>query len=216
LTVGAFDTSEMAYLAPPYPATAAGPTRPTGNPTASRDKPELSAPGNNIVAARAYGGTTVMSGTSMAAAHVTGLVALLFERAKRAGQGLLSIETTRQILMAEAKGVAAPSAKDVLRLGSRRIDGAGALSEFLSVAPPATPVQETAAPMSAPVAVLSEFPSNGEEAPNDLLKKLIAQLQHAAFKLKVGNDGEVATAKLNELVSMLDQTSFELMMDPPH
>jgi subtilisin family serine protease len=58
----------------------------------------VSAPGVAIVAARAHGGVTVMSGTSMAAAHVTGMAALLFQLAQRAGRGRLRIEETRALL----------------------------------------------------------------------------------------------------------------------
>lgn len=106
IAVGAFDTTERTSLYRPFEATSAGPTRRPSKdkspyneeiPT-SRDKPELSAPGVAIVAARAHGGVTIMSGTSMAAAHVTGRVALLFELAQRTGRGLLPIDETRRLL----------------------------------------------------------------------------------------------------------------------
>ncbi len=205
LTVGAFDTSEMAYLAPPYPATAAGPTRPTGNPPTTRNKPEISAPGNNIVAARAYGGTTVMSGTSMAAPHVTGLVALLFERAKRAGQAPLTIDTTRQIIMDAAQKAFAPAAKDAPQLGSGRMDGAGTLEEFLSVPPPAS-LQEIPAP-----------PNGAGASANELLHELIARLpEKGGFKLKVGNNGAPTQQVLEQLVSALkNEKDYNLELSPP-
>ncbi|MBK8037643.1 MAG: S8 family serine peptidase [Verrucomicrobiaceae bacterium] len=64
----------------------AGPTRD------GRRKPEISAPGHEVVAARSRSGkgTTMMSGTSMAAPAVTGLVALLLAEARRRGLQLTS------------------------------------------------------------------------------------------------------------------------------
>jgi subtilisin family serine protease len=77
-----------------------------------RNKPECAAPGPGIVSSCARGGrvaangTTIpmrvtMSGTSMAAPHVTGIVALLFERAQTmARPTLLTAEQTRKLIMA--------------------------------------------------------------------------------------------------------------------
>ena len=208
LTVGAFDTSEMALLAPPYPATAAGPTRPN-NVFPSLQKPELSAPGNNIVAARSYGGTTVMSGTSMAAAHVTGLVALLFERARRAGHDPLPIDITRQVLISAAKSASPSSTKDALRLGAGRIDGAGSLYEFLSVASSASPHPGLATSTSNTTpAVVSA---------NSLLHKLIEKLSETeSFELRVGNNGIPTDAVLKDLVNKLkNENDYNLSVTPP-
>jgi hypothetical protein len=137
LTVGAFDTSEMAAIAPPFSATSAGPTRPSRRGTVkSHDKPDLSAPGVGIVAARAHGGVTVMDGTSMAAAHVTGVVALLFDLAQRRGDDPLPIDLTREILIgaATAKSPSAPVAADLVRqrrLGAGTINAAEAARALL-------------------------------------------------------------------------------------
>jgi subtilisin family serine protease len=143
LTVGAYDTSEMACLAPPFEATSAGPTRPNRQGKA-RSKPDLSAPGVNIVAARAHGGVTIMSGTSMAAAHVTGVVALLFELAQRTGRGWLSIDQIRDVLNLDQEEhpveslLAASSGPQARkrRLGAGSIDGAAAMKALLEKVPP--------------------------------------------------------------------------------
>ncbi len=110
ITVGAFDTSERESLRLSYEAAAIGPTRNNPRFPEIQGKPDVSAPGVAIVAARAHGGVTVMSGTSMAAAHVTGMTALLFQLAQRAGRGRLWIEDTRALL---AQGNV--DAKDALR-----------------------------------------------------------------------------------------------------
>jgi hypothetical protein len=136
LTVGAFDTFEKASLAPPFEASSAGPIRETAANDARRPelrlKPELSAPGVSIVAARAQGGVTTLSGTSMAAPHVTGLIALLFQFSQQSGRGRLSFAKTCEIL---AKGIkrletdkAPVSAKagqqaPARRLGEGRVNG---------------------------------------------------------------------------------------------
>ncbi|HEY0514009.1 MAG TPA: S8 family serine peptidase [Thermoanaerobaculia bacterium] len=136
LTVGAFDTAEKAALSLPYEATSAGPIRETAanKEKALRKKPELSAPGVNIVAARARGGVTVLSGTSMAAPHVTGLIALLFQLAHRSGRGVLPFSKTCDILIQGLlllQSIPRPAPRELdpakpsndLRLGGGRIDG---------------------------------------------------------------------------------------------
>jgi hypothetical protein len=87
----------------PYPSSSRGPTRD------GRNKPEVAAPGVAIVSSGALGGRTIpgqstaypmrvqMTGTSMSAPHVTGIVALLLER----NPGLTS-EQLRKILIASA------------------------------------------------------------------------------------------------------------------
>jgi subtilisin family serine protease len=91
-------------------------TRPSGSsgrgPTRDgRNKPECAAPGTAIMStcalgARSIGGSVAparvaMSGTSMAAPHVTGVVALLFERAKALQEPLLlSAEQVRKLVTA--------------------------------------------------------------------------------------------------------------------
>lgn len=138
LTVGAYDTSERAALALPLETTAEGPTR------NDREKPEVSAPGNGIVAAKAQGGTTLMSGTSMATAHVSGFVALLFQLAQRVGLAPLSIQTTRQIVLGAAQALRSQKKPWDGRLGRGRIDGAKSLKDLdlLALAQQAAPAKE--------------------------------------------------------------------------
>ncbi|MEA2603759.1 MAG: hypothetical protein QOF89_4751 [Acidobacteriota bacterium] len=186
LAVGAYDTSESAYLALPYAGTAAGPTRKGANPY----KPDLSAPGVNVVAARSQGGVTIMSGTSMAAAHVTGLVALLFDLALRAGKGFLPVDVTRKIVLAAAQR----NSKDSLhgnwdsRLGFGRIDGPETLKELLSTT--ASPQPSVPGPTDsilrspAPESVMV-VPGNGKngDSPQAHLEALVTDLRKARFTL---------------------------------
>src|SRR5262249_58405477 len=76
------------------PFSSAGPTRD------GRPKPEVSAPGQGIFAARSRSqGVVQMSGTSMAAPHVTGLIALLLSAGERALGRHLDIKEVRDLLL---------------------------------------------------------------------------------------------------------------------
>ncbi len=143
LTVGAFDTSEKAALTPLFPATSAGPIRETDANAEKglRPKPELSAPGVNVVAARAQGGVNALSGTSMAAPHVTGLIALLFQLAHVSGRGLIPFSKVCDILTQGVQPLPAgklPNPKPKkgdkphdLQLGYGRIDGPSSVRALL-------------------------------------------------------------------------------------
>jgi len=125
LAVGAYDAHQEDHALAPF--SSSGPTRD------GRQKPDLVAPGVRVLAARSrprLGGPdaphlTRMSGTSMAAPHVTGTVALMFEAAGRP----LPIAETRRLLLAN---VDLP-ADDVepmnrLRLGSGYLNTAAAVA----------------------------------------------------------------------------------------
>ncbi len=137
LTVGAFDTFEKAVLSPPYIQTSAGPIRDTAvndkkkEAKLLRAKPELSAPGVGIVAARAQGGVTVMTGSSMAAPHVTGLIALLFQLAQKSGRGSLTFAKTCDILTQAVDALSAAEPKE--QLGNGRLNGPSAIQKLFTI-----------------------------------------------------------------------------------
>ncbi|MFG1710533.1 S8 family serine peptidase [Nonomuraea sp. M3C6] len=83
-------------------------------------KPDVTAPGVNITAARSGGGATTMSGTSMATPHVAGAAALL----RQARPGIASNEL-KSLLMATAK----PGDSPVDAQGAGRIDVAAAIKD---------------------------------------------------------------------------------------
>jgi len=125
LSVGAYDARSPSR--PPGSFSSAGPTRD------GRTKPDVAAPGLGIQAARsAVGraddtwsrdGLTCKSGTSMAAPHVTGLVALLFQSV---APRLLPMALTRWIVMKSARRDPPSTAADELRYGAGRVDARGA------------------------------------------------------------------------------------------
>ncbi len=103
----------------------AGPTRD------GREKPEVSSPGHKIWAARSRSqGVTQMSGTSMAAPAVTGMIALMMQAAKRRGNDL-GIQEIRDVLMRTGRKNPPPEGAFDFRYGNGRIDAYEAAKAFL-------------------------------------------------------------------------------------
>lgn len=114
IAVGAYDASQPDR--PPARFSSRGPT------ADGRQKPELAAPGYRIRAARSMpsGGwqaedsrVTVKSGTSMAAPHVAGTVALMFEASARP----MSINEVRRVLIGTADPHPGPPGRSSSQLG---------------------------------------------------------------------------------------------------
>ena len=131
LAVGAVDGHRTQR--PLAPFSSGGPTRD------GRDKPDLLAPGLRVLSARSAGvdGRAEpllmrMSGTSMAAPHVTGTVALMFSAAVRP----LAIHETRRLLLASTSP-AEPAARavDSWRQGAGHLDVAAAVAAARKVVP---------------------------------------------------------------------------------
>lgn len=97
----------------------------------------IAAPGVDIVAPGLNGGYGISSGTSMAAAHVSGVVALLMER-----DGKLNASDVREILASSARQPGERLAKGAV--GAGILDAAGALDEHADGGVAAQPASETA------------------------------------------------------------------------
>ena len=117
VVVGAYDPGSTNRDVASF--SSAGPTRD------GRPKPDLLAPGVDVLSARSTpagappgsGGLVRMTGTSMAAPHVAGTIALMFEAAPRP----LRNEETRSLLMASVQP-AQWAVHDVIRYGSGYLD----------------------------------------------------------------------------------------------
>jgi subtilisin family serine protease len=112
VVVGAYDDRQPG-VQPLTRFTSEGPTRD------GRQKPEISAPGQNVVAARSLTqGSIDKSGTSMAAPHVTGAIALLMQAAGKPLPG----EDIRRVLLTTIRNNPPAGIGWHSRYGSGRID----------------------------------------------------------------------------------------------
>ncbi|MEM8568151.1 MAG: S8 family peptidase [Bacteroidota bacterium] len=153
--------------------TAEGPTRD------GRQKPEISAPGgevggDGVLAARSNTHTrrTQMPGTSMAAPHVTGLVALLMQVA----DGDLAIDDIRNSIIDTARRNSSVNNGWHPRYGAGRIDAAAAVSEMV---PDAFPTPQPT-PMSHVTTTVQA--SNGKT--DGISSDFVAQLTKIASKTR--------------------------------
>lgn len=156
---------------------AEGPTRD------GKRKPEVSAPGDEIIAASSKTGNGVvpMSGTSMAAPHVTGLVALVMQAAGRP----LGVEEIRGAVIGAAR-TSPPVGNDWHpRYGNGRVDCAATV---LSLTPQA-PETETALEQSSVVA--SAAGDNGLWQPVDrFFDALLSRTHSGTVRVKLQIEAE--------------------------
>ncbi|YBV93565.1 S8 family peptidase (plasmid) [Bacillus sp. PK9-021] len=125
IVVGSYDAHVP--TAPISSFSSAGPTRD------GRQKPEISAPGHAVIAAASgtIKGMTTRSGTSMAAAAATGVVALVLAEAK-ANNINLTIDQIRDIIMQTAKRNPPASEGWDDRYGVGRIDASKAVEALIT------------------------------------------------------------------------------------
>jgi len=128
IVVGSYDDRMPAFDISSF--SGAGPSRNRIN----NRKPELCAPGEYILAARATdirGGSTLMDGTSMAAPHVTGLIALMFQAASPKSLTMQKI-TDILIQTCDPKPAAGGVKQYDPHLGYGRVNAFEALSKILN------------------------------------------------------------------------------------
>jgi subtilisin family serine protease len=129
IVVGAYDSYDPAF--PSLFESGEGPTRNRKIST----KPDLSAPGWRIFSANAQtaGDGMTLSGTSMAAPHVSGLIALMFQAARdlKSPPKILDINEIRDILISTADKNPPAGQEYHPRYGFGRINAAEALRKIL-------------------------------------------------------------------------------------
>lgn len=126
LIVGSYDAHKAAL--PLSFFSSAGPTRD------GREKPDVSAPGHDVLAAKSRTRTGVVrkSGTSMAAPATAGLVALVLAEAQARGLNL-TIDQTREILTAAARRNPPPGGNWHDRYGVGRVSASAAVQAVMDL-----------------------------------------------------------------------------------
>jgi hypothetical protein len=132
LAVGSYDAHKAAR--PLSFFSSAGPTRD------KREKPEVSAPGHNVRAAlsSSRNGSRLMSGTSMAAPAVTGMIALMYSEALQRNANL-SINAVRDVLIKVARKNPPPGNAWHPQFGHGRVHVSEAVREVITLAQNGSP-----------------------------------------------------------------------------
>jgi hypothetical protein len=144
ISVGSYDAHKPSR--PLSFFSSAGPTRD------GREKPEVSAPGHSVRAAKSSTrtGSRLMSGTSMAAPSVAGLIALMYDEARQRNLDL-TMDQVRNILIRTARRNPPPGNAWHDRSGHGRIHAKAAVQDVMSLAaggPPAPPPPAPAVAMA--------------------------------------------------------------------
>lgn len=157
--------------------TAEGPSRD------GKQKPEVSAPGHGIFAAdsRSGNGTVSMSGTSMAAPHVTGLVALIMQAA---GQPLGVAEVRRAVLDCARKSPPDGNAWHP-RYGNGRVDCAAAVLAQLPQMPEFSHVVEQSPEFGVMTGSNGVWPPGGK-----FFEALLERAENSTVRVKVEIEAE--------------------------
>ncbi|MBA3314955.1 MAG: S8 family serine peptidase [Planctomycetaceae bacterium] len=126
LVVGSYDAHKPAL--PLSFFSSAGPTRD------GREKPDVAAPGHNVLAAKSRTGTGAVrkSGTSMAAPATAGLVALVFAEARANGLNL-TIDQTREVVIKAARRNPPSGTKWHDRYGIGRVSASAAVQAVINL-----------------------------------------------------------------------------------
>lgn len=162
ITVGSFDATVTG--SPISNFSSEGPTRDL------RNKPEISAPGSKVVAARSetFTGTVAKSGTSMASPAVTGCIALLFAHARKLGK---SIDVAQLRKLIEKSGQSNPPAAIWdSRYGNGRISITRMIQQLAST--PASPPTASTGPTLVPRAKPATKPAIRKKAAKPVAKPI--------------------------------------------
>jgi subtilisin family serine protease len=204
IAVGAYNAHDAELRIGPF--SSVGPTRD------GRLKPDLCAPGVSVLAARSApregpaGPLTRMSGTSMAAPHVTGTVALMFQAAPRR----LRIEETHNLLLQNARHVSIPEdIPDRIGIGFLDVDEAVEAARNVGRGSPAFKeiVPTASAPKKAKAAAAGKESSGGDAVGTKSQEGFPAKKFIEAAVLQAALDGQPAQSEAGESETVTPRTT---------